>query len=287
MEKERLELALEEDIGKATMIQEITPSICYVATIGEDTTAPNEYYIAEKDCPELSKEAKEYGKPLDHNPEYICFVADTPEYGRMVIEYEVNRYLKKHGLPTMEGDRLLTIADYGREHEPEYFGDYPAPLATSRGLTMRYVRLSSGIFLIETDRLETILAVCYPIWQSELSDYAKIQGEKFAYDQLCGIENTEGYLFFPETSAGVALFELWVVHKQLEQSGRINPLAMMNAIWKHHPVYAASHNVREQAGLNDGMALLAKSLGISPELTHSSENVISIFSAVGTDYLNR
>ena len=76
------------------------------------------------------------------------------------------------------------------------------------------------------------------------------------------------------------------MHKQIEQSGRINPLSMMNAIWKHHPVYAASHNVREQAGLNDGMALLAKSFGISPELTHSSENVISIFTAAGTDYLN-
>ena len=59
-----------------------------------------------------------------------------------------------------------------------------------------------------------------------------------------------------------------------------------NGIWKHHPVYAASHNVREQAGLNDRMALLAKSLGISPELTHSSENMISIFSAAGTDYIN-
>ena len=133
MEKERLELALEEDIGKVTMIQEITPSICYVATIADDAAAPTEYYIAEKECPELSQEAKGYGKHLTHNPEYLRFAADTPEDGRMVIEYEVNRYLKKHDLPAMEGDRLLTIADYGREHEPEYFGDYPAPLATSRG----------------------------------------------------------------------------------------------------------------------------------------------------------
>ena len=49
MEKERLEIAIEEDIGKVTMFQEITPNICYVATIGEDAIAPHEYYIAEKD----------------------------------------------------------------------------------------------------------------------------------------------------------------------------------------------------------------------------------------------
>ena len=50
--------------------------------------------------------------------------------------------------------------------------------------------------------------------------------------------------------------------------------------------YAASHNIREQAGLNDGLALLALSLGIDVELQGSSENAISIFEDEGTDYLN-
>ncbi len=61
---------------------------------------------------------------------------------------------------------------------------------------------------------------------------------------------------------------------------------MMNAIWTHHPSYAASHNIREQAGLNDGLALLALSLGLDVELQGSTENVISIFEGEGTDYLN-
>lgn len=287
MEKNKTILALEDDIGTVVLSQRITPGIYYVSSTTDQGLLPSEYYIAEKDCFELSTEAKQYGHPLEHHPEYLCYPADSPDGGRMVIEYEANRYLKKQGLPLMESENLLSIADYGREYEPEYFGDYPAPLLTPKGLTMRYITLTPGIFLIETDRnLDKVLAICYPIWNSELSDYTKLHGEKSEIDMLYGIDSTEGYLFFSERNACLALFELWASHQQLGQSQRINVGAMMNAIWKYHPSYAASHNIREQAGLNDGLALLALSLGIDVELQGSSDNVIPIFEGEGTDYLN-
>lgn len=286
MEKDEIMLALEDDIGTVIMTQHITPGIYYVSAESNNAELPGEYYITERDCVELSQEAKRYGKALEHHPEYLCFPTNTPDNGRFVVEYEANRYLKKHGLPLMESESLLSIADFGREYEPEYFGDYPAPLYTLKGLTLRYSKLSKGIFLIETDQLEKVVAVCYPLWQSEISDYTKAQGEQFAYDQLYGIDKTEGYLFFSESNACLALFELWTTNKQIGQSGRINPVAMMNAIWKYHPTYAASHNVREQAGLNDSFAMLALSLGITLELKGSVENLISISEDEGTDYLN-
>ncbi len=285
MEKDEIMLALEDDLGSIIMSQHITPGIYYVSAAMDDETVPNEYYIAERECTELSLEAKRYGQPLENHPEYLCYPAGSPDNGRMVIEYEANRYLKKQGLPLMECESLLAIADYGREYEPEYFGDYPTPLYTPKGLTLRYITFKPGIFLIETDRLDKVLAICYPIWNSEFSDYTKSKGEQFTYDQLCGIDNTEGYLFFAEENACLALFELWPVSQQIEKSKRINAAAMMNAIWKHHPTYAASHNIREQAGLNDGLALLAISLGIDVDLQGSTDNVIPIFEGEGTDYL--
>lgn len=287
MEIDKRILALEDDIGTVILAQHITPGIYYVSATADDNAIPSEYYIAEKNCSELSPEAKQYGRPLDHHPEYLFYPAGSPENGRMVIEYEANRYLMKLGLPLMESESLLSIADYGREYEPEYFGDYPAPLLTPKGLTMRYITLMPGIFLIETDRrLEKVLAVCYPIWNSELSDYTKQHGEKSEIDMLYGIDSTEGYLFFSEHNACLALFELWTSYPRIGQSQRINAAAMMNAIWTYHPTYAAAHNMREQAGLNDGLALLAISLGIDVELQGSTENVISIFEGEGTDYLN-
>ena len=286
MERDDILLVLEDDLGSIVMSQHITPGIIYVAAKTGDEAFPSEYYIAERDCTELSQEAKRYGRPLEHHPEFLCYPAGSPDNGRMVIEYEANRYLKKHGLPLKECDSLLALADYGREYEPEYFGDYPAPIYTPKGLTLRYVTLKPGIFLIETDKLDKVLAVCYPIWNSEISDYTKSKGEQFTYDQLRGIDNTEGYLFFTEENACLALFELWPLSQLLEKSQRINTAAMMNAIWKYHPTYAASHNIREQAGLNDGLALLAISLGIDVDLQGSTDNVIPIFEDVGTDYLN-
>lgn len=286
MEKDEIMLGLEDDLGPIVMSKHITPGIFYVAALTGEEAIPREYYIAERDCIELSQEAKRYGRLLDHHPEYLCFPAGSPGNGRMVIEYEANRYLKKQGMLLMECESLLAIADYGREYEPEYFGDYPAPYYTPKGLTLRYITLKPGIFLIETDKLDIVLAICYPIWNSEISDYTKSKGEQFTYDQLCGIDNTEGYLFFGEENACLALFELWPMNPQIERSQRINAAAMMNAIWKYHPTYAASHNIREQAGLNDGLALLAISLGIEAELEGSAENVIPIFEGVGTDYLN-
>ncbi len=286
MKKEKsLMLDLRDDLGKIELVREIASGVYYVVAADGETALPSEYYIAEKNCSALSDEAKAYGRVLEHRHNYLCFRVDVPEEGRVVLEYEVNRCLARQKQPLLEGDSLLTIVSYGREYNPEYFGDYPAPCITPRGLTLRYVMLSSGIFAIETDRLEKVLAVCHPIWDCDLSCYAKEKAELLDYGGLNDIRKDEGYLFFPESSACIALFELWKDHSPIAQSGKIDFTAMMNAIWAYHPEYAASHNLREQTGQNDGFGSFLRSLGCDVELKGNPKNLIALSEGTGIDYL--
>ena len=50
-------IVLEDDLGSIVMSQHITPGIIYVAAKTGDEAFPSEYYIAERDCTELSQEA--------------------------------------------------------------------------------------------------------------------------------------------------------------------------------------------------------------------------------------
>ena len=286
METEKdLTLELKDDLGEIELIKCVATGIFYVVAVDPEEAMPAEYYIVDKDCRELSSEAKAYGVPLEYHEGYISYRADVPEDGRMVLEYEINRYLLKNNLPALDGDTILSIATYGREHNPEYFGDYPAPTLTPRGFPLRYKTLTNGVFLIETDKLEKVLAVCQPIWECDLSEYTKEHSEQLDFDRLNGISKTAGYLFFSQENACLALFELWKPYEKIGKSGRINVQAMMNAIWQYHPTYATSHNLREQTGLNDCLGLLMNCLGVEVDLVGSSENMISISENTGTEYL--
>ena len=158
METEKdLEHELKDDLGDIELMKCVAPGIYYVVAVDPEEAVPAEYYIVDKDCRVVSSEAKAYGVALEYHDGYIGYRADVPEDGRMVLEYEINRYLVKSHLPPLDGDTILSIVTYGREHNPEYFGDYPAPTLTPRGFTLRYLTLTSGVFLIETDKLEKCL----------------------------------------------------------------------------------------------------------------------------------
>ena len=104
-------------------------------------------------------------------------------------------------------------------------------------------------------------------------------------DKEQGIDNTLGYLFFQEKEFCLVIFELVQVREEWIETGMVNRPALMNAIWQFHPDYAASHNISEQHGLNDGLGLLLKSLGHDIELTGSTDNMISIDLDAGVDFL--
>ena len=65
----------------------------------------------------------------------------------------------------------------------------------------------------------------------------------------------------------------------------IDRAAMMNAIYLNHPEYAVQHNRREQEGLNDAGAQFWRWLGLAVEPEGRADNLITLYSGVGVDYL--
>ena len=61
--------------------------------------------------------------------------------------------------------------------------------------------------------------------------------------------------------------------------------ALMNAIYQHHPEYAALHNLTEQTGLNASAELLLQMMEVDIEPSSSPERLISLSSQAGTDFI--
>ena len=151
-------------------------------------------------------------------------------------------------------------------------------------MTMRHKRLACGIYAIEAEGFERMIAVCYPA-SGELSDYTTSQAEMLESDRKRGIDSTCGYLFFPETSGCLALFELWRYYDEFVSSGMLKRAELMNAIYINHPEYAVAFNHAEQAGANDIGAHIWRLFGYDVEPEGKEENLIRLDPAVGTDYL--
>ena len=100
-----------------------------------------------------------------------------------------------------------------------------------------------------------------------------------------GIDNTLGYLFFPESAGCLVLFELWKWYDEIMATGMVDRAAMMNAIYVNHPEYAVTYNRREQEGLNDSAAHFWRWLGYDVEPEGKESNLIVLDPETGTAYL--
>ena len=276
---------ISDDLGTITEIEYQCPGVWYVANEGNGVIA-GEYYIVERDAPCISKAAKAYGMFLPNHPELLVYRADDPEHGRNALLYEVAMYRQKNGLPPRDGVPVLDTAVFGMENNPEYFGSYPAPIHTPHGALTRYKSIINGVIALETNEGERMIALCYPIWNAALSDYAVSLAEQTEYDLANNIHKTLGYLFFAETHGCIALFELLGEFPQILSSPLIDAAALNNAIWQNHPEYAAIYNRNEQEGLHDCLAGLLRFLGVEDvEPTASPDRLIKLTLGVGTDYL--
>lgn len=194
-------------LGKILYSEQECPGVWYAVIEGNDSAA-EEYCLVERTATCISDEAKAYGRALPHHPELLSFRLDDHQSGAGIVRYEIIRYLVRNGLPLPEGESLLSAAVFGMEDYPDYFGRYPAPRLTPHGFSTRWRELRPGVFSIETDRGNALLAVCYPLWSSCLPEQIIQLAEQTDYDQEHGIDNTFGYLFFPEASAHLILAEL-------------------------------------------------------------------------------
>ena len=286
---------IEDDVGRIKDQEEGCPGAYYVCIDPEDVPIPGkgEMYVVDSSSPHISARAKKYGVPLPHHPDILLYDIDSEESGANVISYEISLYRTRHHLETTPPwGTPQEVAEYGRELYPEYFGDYAAPMQTPWGPTLRYKRLGAGVFAIETEKQDRVIAVCYAIWASlGLTEGMVKLGAQTSYDRAHTITETKGYLFYPEPLACLVLFELWRYGTELEDAvdnGLLRTDALMNVIWDVFPEYATLFNTREQTGINNIPAIMFKVLGIegNPEEFEIKQDFISISENSGTEYLS-
>ena len=211
------------------------------------SNSEREVYVVTGDAPAISKEAWSYGQEFPGHPDLRVYELYQEGSGWHIIDFEVRRHQMKCHLPIEDSkDSLLTIALYGMEEHPDYFGTYPVPIYTPRGCTVRHRTLLNGVYWLETDRCEEMLAVCYPVWQSDISIPEQNLAEQLEYDRMRGIDNTLGYLFFPKRSSVIPLYELSLLNPEIEKGGMVDMTALLNAICESYPEYTTAHNAESE-----------------------------------------
>lgn len=122
------------------------------------------------------------------------------------------------------------------------------------------------------------------MWSTELSDLTASLGEQAEYDKAHDIEETLGYIFFPEKASCIPLRELLRVRP--EWAGIvIDKPALMNAIWNVAPEYAYLMNCQEQSGKNDLFSSLLAEAGVDVEPNIAMDNMIPLFPDAEKDFL--
>ena len=276
MDNDLLDL-LAYELGEIHRWEEECPGVYYFAVL-PDTANAEEYYIVLEDAL-ISQEVRAMGRPLQSAP-VLTYRLDSEDGAYTAVKYEVLKYLTLHGLPLPEDSSLLDAALFGAERCPNYFGAYPVPLCTPWGRTLRHRPLDNGVYWIETEQCVEVLAVCYPVWDGELSEGLLEIGRKLE------AEGDMGYLYFLREAACVAVWELLRTRSELIDAGLIRKPELMNAIWRYQPGYALGYNAQEQAGLHDALGLLLYALGVEDrELEGSPEYMIAMDPETGTDFI--
>ena len=231
---------LTAELEEVVAVELKSPGVYYIQTKNPDYP---EVYVVTAAAPAISEKARSYGQEFPGHPDLRIYDIEKPGSGRYVIDFEVRRYQIKCHLPEIENEEsLYTAALYGAEEHPDYFGTFPIPLLTPRGLTARHKTILNGVYWLETDRCEEMLAICYPIWQADITLSEQNHGEQLEYDRIHGIDNTLGYLFFSKRNSVIPLYELSLLHSEMKESGVIDMAALLNAICESYPEYTAIHN---------------------------------------------
>lgn len=282
--KEELLSALRHELGEVIEWDELCPDVYYIGVqLNPDCPYQcGEYYLVLSGAP-ISQEARALGKAVDGVPGLLYPVDPPEEGGWTAILYEVCKIRSRHDLPPLEGWSLADAAMEGMELCPAYFGPFPVPPRTPWGWTLRHRALDNGIYWLETSQRKTVLTVCHPIWSTEFSDGVIQAGERLADGQTDDMEL--GYLFFDEMASCIAVFELLKARPQWVDRGLVYKPELMNAIWRHQPMYAAVYNAQEQGGLHDGLGILFQMLGEDSEPQGSAEHMVSLDSHAGTDFI--
>lgn len=258
------------------------PGVYYIRTYQtSERIVGLEFYIVMDESP-ISKEARAYGKKIPSHPDLLLYEYEAEDFAYQIIRYEILRFYAKHDLPPPEYEDPHSASVFGMETCPDYFGAFPVPILTPWGYTLRHKTLHNGVYWIEAEKCESVLAVSYVLCD-DISEETNTLSKLTEFDLKHGIEETKGYIFFHEDVICLAVFELMLFHKNWDWS-MIDRPALMNAIGMKFPEYASEHNFREQKGYNDFLGMVIREFDPSFELDVSQENIIMITEKAGTDF---
>lgn len=194
--------------------------------------------------------------------------------GYELICYEIYRYRVKKGIPVEQGtDSLYCAAVYAAEQYPEYFGGLLPPRHTPFGLTVRIKKVAEGLYFLETDRCQWVLAAAYPVWQCDLSPAVQKLGTFCKYDEQTGVQEAK-YLFFEESCCAPAIYELLDLKEYQGLSDYITSrTALETEMFSRFPNYTIQHNCMEVTGRGkcDMLANLLVSIGAELPEEYDSE----------------
>lgn len=271
---------LESLLGEINAVEQESPGVCYLSVSGNEEWSSGEYYAVWSDVPNISKEAKSYGLRPEQCPELLLYPFMKDDSGWRIIQYELYKYRIVNRLPMSEESDFIDTTLHSIEIHPEYFGLFPVPVLTPWGYTLRHKMLDNGVYWLETNQCQRVLSVCFPIYQ-ELSSAAVEIAIRINYAPEFHVE---GPLFFNEQACCIPIWELMRVRRQWE-SKIVDKAALMNAIWQYFPEYATIYNTQVQQGLQDAVGLLLNAVDIQVELKPDTDDVISISSQAGIDFL--
>lgn len=271
-----------DGLGIIQSAEQECPGVWLISVAPEDNVEfCVEYYAVWENTPAISKEAKRYGQRLDSHPGILLFPLYVEGGDWKVIEYELQKYRMKNGLPSSENKSLLETAWEGMEVHPAYFGAYPVPTVTPLGYTLRHKSICNGVYWLETDRGRQVLAI-YRGMCDDLSDMALTLAAPD--NREMGLPDTWGYFFFTKKASCIPTFEMLPLHPEWVTDRIIDKTALMNAVCRHYPQYAISYNLREQAGKNDMLGKVTHDICPEYELHSALENMVAFSEDADTEF---
>lgn len=271
--------ALEEEIGPAANIEEWCPGMFFIE-VDQGSVFMKEYFVVLDEAPMAAK-VRNYGKKMDG---LRLFAQDDDSSGWRIVQYEISKYsftVKGNYLPE---EMFQDMSLHAMELHPEYFGTFPVPYRTPSGCTLRYRTLDNGIYWLETSRCKELLAVCFPIWNAELSPASASLAKLLLWDAAIGIKKAMGYIFFTKESSCVPIYELMMTRQKWDGTV-IDVPALMNALWKYAPKYAVHLNGGKTQVLDDKLAKLLGKAGQEAIPQPDGKHMIGMFPDAGTDFL--
>ena len=270
---------LEEEIGTILSIEELCPGVFRVSAVSDEYFAQE--YLIVLDAAPVAAKVQAYGKKIDG---LRLYAVEDNSSGWRVVQYEAGKYgIAVQGRPVPEWMFRDTSLCAMKFH-PEYFGPFPVPFHTPSGYTLRHRVLANGIYWLETSMCKEFLAVCYPIWNAELSFAARMLCETPVRTIAAMRENAAEYIFFSKEVSCIPIYELMGTRGEWDGSVIHRP-ALMNAIWECLPKYALHVNGEKDPEFEAEISALMNDPNLTALPEPCGDRMIYMYPDTGTDFL--